>query len=466
LHKLIKELVLSYNTYEKATFDQYLIASIVLNSKNSSEAYQLIDDISGDGSLNAHFKRMYQDTISLNDDVIKSVLDNSLYPIIKFEKIPYEYYPLLNSSLFQNTMHQGDIEVQHDFALALIPVNGTYLSSSVNMINQKDEEDNYNVIFENDTIQIELRKNKFKSISEETLKSCLKTDLRSIEEYKGIVVSNVTNGNWNQLNNSLLNNLISATNYYIEDGNHYTITNEGVRKTIIANYFGVFIYQEEVLGYNYKNKDICEKVIQTLMNNSKINEFKTKALVSVLRNVNPDMAIDGINYILQRKESKELSEFGINLAERGFERGWNIDSIKSFRKFTYQPNHLVLVYRLDSKLDYTVDELLRIYKADKSVLNREHLTLIEEHSKNRNEKISYIQRMMGEITSSGIREKNRRFSGREFDDFRKAYNKLLGHNDDINEYSDEKLDNHEQKMIKLYNDYLKLKHYIESEGGL
>jgi hypothetical protein len=74
--------------------------------------------------------------------------------------------------------------------------------------------------------------------------------------------------------------------------------------------------------------------------------------------------------------------------------------------------------------------------------------------------------MMGEITSSGIREKNRRFSGKEFDDFRKAYNKLIGHNDDINEYSDDKLDNHEQRMIKLYNDYLKLKHYIESEGGL
>lgn len=463
LHKFIKELVLSYNTYEKATFDQYLIASIVQNSKDQSEAYQLIDDISGDGSLNSHFKKIHQDTLSLKDDEIKSILENSLYPIVKYEKIPYEFYPLLNSSVFQNIIYQGDIEVKHDFAKLLIPANGNYLSSSVNSLNQKDEDNNYNVIFEDDTIKIELKPNQFVNISEESLKSCIKTDVKSLADYKGEIAKNITSGNWNQLNNSLLNNLINSLNYYIEDGSQYTITNEGVKKTVIANYFGVYLYREELLNYDYKNKEICEKVIDTLMANSKINEFKTKALISILHLINPDKSVKVVDYILQRKESKELSEFGIKLVERGFEKGWSEESIKSFKKFASQPVHMVMIYKLNPNLNYTIDDLIQIYRINRLILLDNHIIEVEEYNNDRNMIIAHIERLTGEMTAKGFREVNRRFTGKEHSDYNKQYNKLIAHGDNIHEYSDEKLKNHQNKIEKLYNLYKKLQSSIESE---
>ena len=76
----------SYNTYEKASFDQYLAVSIVSNTSLTSRAEKYIDDITGKGSLNAHFKKMLQKTKKFDDDTIKKVLDSSLYiiPILMY----------------------------------------------------------------------------------------------------------------------------------------------------------------------------------------------------------------------------------------------------------------------------------------------------------------------------------------------------------------------------------------------
>ena len=59
LRKIKYIIKVSYNTFEKATYDQYLMASLALRSKDEQSAYQYIDDITGSGSLNAHFKQLY-----------------------------------------------------------------------------------------------------------------------------------------------------------------------------------------------------------------------------------------------------------------------------------------------------------------------------------------------------------------------------------------------------------------------
>ena len=52
------KVVLKYDTFEKATYDSYLVASIVANAKNEKDAMEYIDEITGNGSLNPHFKKL------------------------------------------------------------------------------------------------------------------------------------------------------------------------------------------------------------------------------------------------------------------------------------------------------------------------------------------------------------------------------------------------------------------------
>ena len=77
------KVTLKYDTFEKATYDSYLIASLVKNTKNKKEAEMYIDDISGEGSLNPHFKKLYNDISKLTDEQIDGILKDSLFPITK-----------------------------------------------------------------------------------------------------------------------------------------------------------------------------------------------------------------------------------------------------------------------------------------------------------------------------------------------------------------------------------------------
>ena len=46
LSKIRYGIKVSYNTFEKATYDQYLMSSLALRSKDETQAYQYIDEIS------------------------------------------------------------------------------------------------------------------------------------------------------------------------------------------------------------------------------------------------------------------------------------------------------------------------------------------------------------------------------------------------------------------------------------
>ena len=56
LPKSNNKLTLRYNTYEKVSYDKYFIASLINNIENRFQVYDLIDQVTGKGSLNTHFK--------------------------------------------------------------------------------------------------------------------------------------------------------------------------------------------------------------------------------------------------------------------------------------------------------------------------------------------------------------------------------------------------------------------------
>ena len=54
------KVMLRYDTYQKATYDSYLVASLIKNAKTKKEAFDYIEEVCGQGSLNSHFKRLYE----------------------------------------------------------------------------------------------------------------------------------------------------------------------------------------------------------------------------------------------------------------------------------------------------------------------------------------------------------------------------------------------------------------------
>ena len=76
LTKQIKTIKIKYNTFEKAAFDEFLTASLALRAKSDDNAFQYIDEITGAGSLNSHFKNLYSQAKEFNEEQLSNIMKN------------------------------------------------------------------------------------------------------------------------------------------------------------------------------------------------------------------------------------------------------------------------------------------------------------------------------------------------------------------------------------------------------
>ncbi len=273
--------------------------------------------------------------------------------------------------------------------------------------------------------------------------------------HKGVV-----GDDWRILTNAAIGNMFSNNNYYYDaDGNHCQIRYENVRKTIIAQIAGLYIFKEEILQYN-SNKAMCEKVLQVLFENNAINEFKTKALLVILHNVDDISAQQAINYILSRKESKEISLLGIEILKKGLEKGWNDETLVSFAKYA-DSSMFNLLYRANPALINDVEQLIHI---DFDSLTESHKQLVKKFKEDKQKKIETIQKIYGEVIASAIREKMKAL--KKDDDTKRAtklINDLMAHaQKDIEDMSMLQIDNLLQKATELQNLKKKLKNKLDA----
>ena len=155
LTRIRYEIKVSYNTFEKATFDQYLMASLALRSDNDDLAsYQYIDEITGLGSLNAHFKKLYEKTNTLTKDQLKDIMDNSKYPMLKIDKSnSYMFYPQLNISVFRNKTYEGNFG-EYDDLIQRLHIQEKVISSELLEKNAEVNPEPYDVQLDDNTIKI------------------------------------------------------------------------------------------------------------------------------------------------------------------------------------------------------------------------------------------------------------------------------------------------------------------------
>ena len=468
LPKEFNTLVLYYNTYEKATFDQYLSASIVLRSKNLRKANEYIDDITGKGSLNEHFKHMVEETSKMDDDSLQSVLKNSMFPVTKIDKTNrYVYYPsfyiaVLNNRIYKNFVGKDiqqikeELMLDYDLKKVEIDENG-----------ESDRYESYKIRFINNDIEINIANTWLPLDSAAFREYCKEQDIE-IDRYSGKIHQGVEGDDWNLLTNNSFNALFSSNKIFLDSNNDYCmITNDYIKRTKIAEIHGLYFYKDDRIDFNKNNRDYCELAINSLLVNSQINETKTKTLLSMLKVVDELIAQNVVNFILTRKESKEIAQLGLDLLHKGIEKNWAKESLQSFKTYaaTSDLNKLYLICDGDSsKLSFTISELALI---DNDILSEEDLIAKKKYLEDRKNKISEIYNKIGEIANSGLRESIKGVLKQSLDlvkKFTKLCNEYVAHTKtQLDELSDEKLNNRYQKINEFYEIYLDIQKMYEEK---
>ena len=427
LSKQIKKIKVKYNTFEKATYDEYLICSLVLrtldNSNQDRVAFEYIDDITGDGSLNKHFRNIYARVKNFSKEQLSKIMANSMIPTLKIdEKNRYEFYPQLNVSVFNKKIYQGDLS-EYDTLSQLIMINEEIIDMSVETVKDDTKPEQYSVTFdEEENIKIRIL-NDYLFINNEIFEESLCLDLGNINLYQGKIHDNVDGSGWRVLNNSALKNLFANRNYYYDNGDHFFIRNDSARKTIISKVHGLYIYREEIIPYQ-NNVDLCNKVIDFLLENKTIGELKLKSILFLLKYVSDIKAQKVINYMLLKKEEKEFALYGLDLIERGLIDEWDAPVAEIFLKYSsgYQLN---LIYQANTELNYKIEQLIKI---DLDSLKLEHKMQVIKYNADVEAKRKTIREITGDITTKGLREKAKDLESDETTKkFSKLCNRLIGH---------------------------------------
>lgn len=458
LTKQIKTIKIKYNTFEKATFDEFLTASLALRAKSDDNAFQYIDEITGAGSLNAHFKNLYSQAKEFNEGQLSNIMKNSLYPILKVDTTNrYDYYPELNISIYNGTIYDGDFGTYEDL-MEKIYMHEKVIEYNVDLTKVHDKPEPYSVLFDDKKISVKLA-NKWIDLPEEIFTELFTNELDKITLYKGTIHQGVDGLGWNTLTNSTINNMYANKNFfYDEGGNHCQIRNDNIRKTIVSEIHGFYIYREEIIRYE-ESAEMSKKTLATLFENKSINEFKTKSLIVILGMCDDLEAQECLNYILERKESKELSQFGIMLLMQGLEKKWSPEVLKSFMKYA-EKEQISYIYKANPRIKYSLDELIQV---NPKFLSKTDKKVVDEYMKDVNAKRETIKSIIGEVTSSALRENVKQLkSSKETKQFTKLANDLIGHNKvNIDDADKSELEKMLKKCLELKDLSVKLQKELD-----
>jgi len=456
LPKAINKLTIIYNTFEKVSYDKFFIASLISNTQSQFKAFEIIDEMTGNGSLNDHFKKVYTEMIELSPNEIETILKDSLYPIQKIEEFTYAYIPMVNISIFGGNVVIGNIAETKFFAQQLVEKGGTYISHNFDIKEPVSKPDYYEVNLSNEIIEIGFNKDFYRISNEDFVSSIIKDDI-DFTSFQGNLSQSLQGNGWIQLSRSTFNNIASTKDFYYDNGDHIAIYNDNAKRTSFAYSWGLYWVKEKTyLFQDSANQKMCEKIAEVLLQSGRINEFKTKTILDILKNISRDKQQEIVNYILKRKESKEIAKVGLILISKGYEKGWSEDAMKSFYKFKENINQLMMLYKVHPDMGFALNDILDIYKTDKTILTDEHLNQTKEYFSNCESIKNRIKNLVGGIVLSGSRENEKSMIvDKDTKRFRKSANDIIGHfKRDINKMDLNALKQFERE-IERFNDEFK-----------
>ena len=452
--------ILKYDTYEKATYDSYLIASVVANTKNEKEAMQYIDDITGNGSLNPHFKNLYEEISKMSKEQVEGILKDSLYPITVVDKSHhFKYYGMFNATRMDNKVYSGNLENNVKLADMLMPKDrdAKFLSIEFESEEGRIQKDNYNAIFSENDIKVDLDNGQYYSISKENFMKVFENDTNLESDYMPTIKTVASPGNWNVLTKAVVDTWgKDRFTYMDEDKNLAVLQPDCIKVTEAMMMFDLFFYKETRYNFALAHRGRCEEALDYLMSSKFINEFKTKNMIMLLSAASDKKAQSVVQYLLGRKDSKEIAEFGLKLIKTGLEKGWEKEVLLSIKKFVPQREYQYL-YRINPDLNFDVTDLLDI---DNSDLTDADLMRKRAYLAERDNILKEIKMMIGDMTTSGVRQKLKSLQKDNVVNAVKVFlNEYQGHNEgELETMSLDQIKKEYEKIKNMYNgNYAKVK---------
>ena len=428
LTKVTKTIQVTYNTFEKATFDEYLIASLVLRSRNEAAAEKYIDDVTGNGSLNSHFKNLYQEVKGFSEDLLHKIMDSSMYPKLKIDNSNrYDFYPQLNISVFNKRVYMGDLQYHDNLAQQILFIQGEVVKVLYKEGAPSDKPEPYFVSLDDDgNVSVRIY-NRYVELSEELFRSLIDNELDALKEYKGEIRKQAKGSGWGILNNGVIRSMFSDKNYFYLDGDYYRIRNVDVKRTEVSRVSGLYIYREHQIPYT-ANAEICRTTLEILRKNKSISLLKSNILLQLLSSVDSETAKEFINFVTENyKLSHEIAELSLQMIKSGDKDGWTDKVLQTLLKFCGKQD-ITHIYAANSRLNYTDEQLDCV---EKSLLTEEHTKQLENYYRNIAKMKATIRDVIGEVTTSGLRENAKKLkSDADTKKFSKLCNSLIGHEHD------------------------------------
>lgn len=442
--------ILKYDTYQKATYDSYIIACLIKNAKNKKEAMEYIDELTGNGSLNPHFKKLYDEISDFTPEQIDGIIRNSLFPVTMVEKGHFKYYEMFNATRFNDKVYNGNLREQEEFLKQrLLPKEDgiKFLSLEFEEGEGTIKKDTYDAIFSDTGITVNLDNNQYYPISKEDFYKVYEVENLDLSEYNGIVGSQITSGQWYVLTQNVLDTFKKDQfSYRDKNGNYAVILPEYIKVTEVISVFDLHFYKETKYEFNKSNKEIIEEAIEQLMDNGWANNYKVKSLVRMLYFINDEIGKSVVEYVLKRKDSKEVAEFSMKIIKSGFVKGWPKEVLLSIKRSVASSDYKYL-YLIDSDLGFVAEDFLDIDDADLIEIHRLQKKAYLEERKNL---IKDITMWLGEICSvSGIRERSKKLQKNQT---------VIALNEFIKKYSAHSKINWENKSteeLKKEHEYIK-----------
>lgn len=469
LSSLKNKIILKYDTYEKTTYDYFLMTSAIKNFKRKSDVFKYIDEITGNGSLNLHFKKIYEKVKKLKDEQIERILNSSMYPsTVINERNEYIYYPDLNLTVFKDKTYVGDLKKNKTniemIKKALLPLNEDISFNSIEFDEKEEKVEKFcDVLFTKNEIKISLdnRKNYYQIFSDK-FPELYTQNLDEIEKYKGNIGNEITPGIWYALDNSELNNLFDpkVNHFFNRENNHCTVYSEYIKITKVIKLFGIYFYNEAKYTFDEKDKEMSEDYLKYLEKSKKLNETKTIILNKVLRSVDIKKAKTIANQILSNKSSKDIALFALTLIKNGETSGWTLNSLKAIKQ-----NISVLDYQYIYPINQDIFDLNDFINMPNGILSKKDRLLKEKYLSDKKHVQDEINKMIGEITSSGVREKMKKLPTKDavYDKLNKFINTYIGHSRlDYSKLNLDELKLKYSEFKKIYeNEFLNIKQRIE-----
>ncbi len=417
---------LKYDTFEKATYDSYLVASLVKNAANEEEAIQYIDEITGNGSLNAHFKKLYKDISALMPEQIDGILRDSLYPVTVIDtNHHFKYYEMFDATRMDGKVYSGNLAEKEDFYKLIMPKDkdAKFLGIKFQSEEGNLKKDMYNAIFTDYGIKVELDGGKYCPITKEDFEEIFDEAVDMQSEWMPNIGTEITGGNWNVLTNDVMATWgKSPFTYHNEERNLVILNSDFVKITEVISVFGLLFYKETKYEFKKQYSKHITEAINFLQQSNNINNFKTKSLLLMLAVIDDIKAQEIVEWFLTRKDSKDVAEFGMKLICNGLEKGWSKPVLMSIKKFASPANYKYL-YKINSDLGFEVVDFLDIDDTDLIEIHRlQKRAFVNEKA----EMIKSIRSWVGEMLE--VREKAKRLQKNNvvlaFNDFA---NKYIGH---------------------------------------